>query len=123
MRIIIAWLLSFPVISLAQQIAFQEYAVSEPGVSSLYAVAVGPDSALWATDPSNGHINRVTTAGEVSSYSAAYCSPPFGCGLFGITGGPDGAVWFTNWHLGLIGRMTTDGVITAEYHVPGDGAP
>jgi virginiamycin B lyase len=122
-RITVALLVSFPAFSAAQQIAFQEYAVSVPLVSSLYAVAVGPDGAIWGTDPINGHINRVTTAGDVSSYSVAHCVPPFGCGNFGIAGGPDGAVWFTNWSQGVIGRMTTAGVITGVYHVPGDGLP
>jgi len=122
MRLMPLLLLNFASLVCAQTIAFQRYSVSAPFTSSLGQVAAGPDGALWAVDPINGQINRVTVAGAVQSFQVDTCTPPYGCGLQGITAGPDGAVWFTNLE-GTIGRITTAGVVTNEYSVPGAGIP
>ena len=114
-------LLTFAPLVGAQTIAFQHHAVS-PIDTWLNAVTTGPDGAIWTTNPINGQISRITTAGAVTSFQVAKCSPPFSCGLEDITAGPDGAVWFTNWSHGTIGRITTAGAVT-EYTVPGYGAP
>jgi virginiamycin B lyase len=107
------------VVSLAQQIAFQQYAVGVPFASSLDAITLGPDGALWATDPDTQRISRVTTAGDVTTFVVGSCYPS-ACGLFGTAPGPDGAVWFTNWSTGTIGRITTAGTVTSY---PVAGAP
>ena len=50
---------------------------------------------------------RITTAGAVTSYTAASVSGPDG-----ITAGPDGALWFTDLDNNSISRITTSGSIT-----------
>ncbi len=116
------WLLTLTPCVWAQTIAFQHHAVS-PIETWLDAITVGPDSAIWVTNPINGQISRVTAAGAVSSFQVAHCTPPEACGLAGITAGPDGALWFTNITNSTISRITTAGVVTAEYRVPGLGSP
>jgi virginiamycin B lyase len=79
-------------------------------------VATGPDGALWVTDR-DGRIDRVTTAGEITSYPV-----PTSDGFpTDIVAGPDGALWFTESRGDRIGRITTSGQIT-EYPIPTAGA-
>ena len=69
-------------------------------------IVAGPDGALWFTegspyiDVNPGKIGRITTAGEVTSYSDPSIDVPTG-----ITTGPDGAVWFTSYGNNRIGRI------------------
>lgn len=60
-----------------------------------YALAAGPDGALWVTLVHAGAIARVGTAGEVRVFEVAAGSRP---SL--ITAGPDGALWFTRNEIG-----------------------
>ena len=95
-------------------------------------ITTGPDGALWFTVwvtnntgkftlvNTGGHIGRITTSGQVSSFSSSKINGPMG-----LTSGPDGALWFTNYNypflgstFGSIGRMTTSGVVTT-YVEPG----
>ncbi len=78
------------------------------------AIAAGPDGALWFTNAGNNSIGRITTAGQVTSYTAV----PTSDYPAGITAGPDGALWFTNDGNGTIGRITTTGQVTT-YTGPG----
>src|SRR6266567_261833 len=95
-------------------------------------ITVGPDGALWFTEPELNKIGRITTQGQVSEFAlpiarmgpAEITAGPDGALWFaqpssldppsnggGITTGPDGALWFTQgW--GPLGRITTQGHIT-----------
>ena len=69
-----------------------------------YALAAGPDGALWVTLVHSGAIARVTTGGDVEIYPVApECRPSI------ITAGPDGAMWFTRNGDDRIGRISTAG--------------
>ena len=69
-----------------------------------YALAAGPDGALWVTLVHGGEIARVTARGQVERFEAG-SRPSI------ITAGPDGALWFTR--ADAIVRMTTGGEQTA----------
>jgi streptogramin lyase len=72
-------------------------------------IAAGPDGALWFTSPLSDQstIWRITTAGEISSFTDyERVSAPEE-----IAAGPDGALWFTQSDA-TIGRITTTGVVT-----------
>ncbi|HEY1778303.1 MAG TPA: hypothetical protein VGG41_19260 [Solirubrobacteraceae bacterium] len=71
-------------------------------------ITVGPDRALWFTEPLAHRIWRINMAGQLTSYSV----PTDGDtdGPFGIALGRDGALWFaTATHFG---RITTSGHVT-----------
>jgi streptogramin lyase len=106
-------LLSLPVLSAAQQIAFMEYALPIAKIGPA-TITAGPDGAVWFTE--NEYIGRITTAGGIAEF------PQTG-GPWGITAGPDGALWFTLAAHASIGRMTTKGKLTAAYPVPNRGKP
>jgi virginiamycin B lyase len=72
---------------------------------------VGPDSALWFTEPDT--IGRITTVGEVTEFPA----PAPNGGPSQITSGADGALWFTETYDNSIGRMTTGGAVSV-YPLP-----
>jgi virginiamycin B lyase len=66
-------------------------------------IVSGADGAIWFTD--NGKVGRITTAGVVTSFTAANATPGGG-----ITRGPDGALWYAGTN--KIGRITTSGLVT-----------
>jgi virginiamycin B lyase len=71
-------------------------------------IAVGPDGALWFTEPLARRIWRMTTAGQITGYRVPADGDRHG--PFGIAAGTDGSLWFTTGtHFGLI---TTSGHIT-----------
>ena len=73
-----------------------------------YALAAGPDGAMWVTLVHSGSIARVTNGGDVTVYPVGPQSRPSI-----ITAGPDGAMWFTRTGDDRIGRITTAGELTA----------
>ena len=52
-----------------------------------YDVVAGNDGAMWVSDPISSQIDRVSTAGDISSFDLP--QDPLG-----MTVGPDGAAWF-----------------------------
>ena len=81
-----------------------------------YALAAGPDGALWVTLVHSGSIARVTVGGDVTVYPVApECRPSI------ITAGPDGALWFTRTGDDRIGRITTAGELTTFELAEGSG--
>jgi virginiamycin B lyase len=86
---------------------------SVPGLSKPGAITAGPDGALWFLNYGSNTIGRITTTGQVTSYTDPSINSPDG-----ITAGPDGAVWFTNGGNNSIGRITTSGQVTS-YADPG----
>ena len=61
----------------------------------------GPDGALWYTlsgSPTNGSINRISTAGTTTSY-------PVSGSPNGLTVGPDGNIWFTLNSTAKVGKL------------------
>ncbi len=83
-------------------------AYTDSSIDAPYAIASGPDGALWFTNvgttASNGSIGRITITGVVTNYTDPSISDPQG-----ITRGPDGALWFTN----IDGSPNSIGRITA----------
>ncbi len=73
-----------------------------------YALAAGPDGAMWVTLVHSGSIARVTVGGDVTVYPVGEQSRPSI-----ITAGPDGALWFTRTGDDRIGRITTAGELSA----------
>lgn len=67
-----------------------------------YALAAGPDGAMWVTLAHSGEIARVTETGEVAVYPVAPQARPSI-----IAAGPDGAMWFTRAGDDRIGRITS----------------
>jgi streptogramin lyase len=99
-------LLAWPAILPAQQFAMGDYEVPTYG-SQPFAITVGPDGALWFTDPGSGRIGRITTAGAFTEYIVENAP-------WQIAAGPDGALWFTlvdNVRY-TVGRITTAGETT-----------
>ena len=81
-----------------------------------YALAAGPDGAMWVTLVHRGSIARVTAGGDVTVYPVGPQSQPSI-----ITTGPDGAMWFTCTGDDRIGRITTAGELTAFRLQEGSG--
>lgn len=113
-----------------------ESMISPDIVSFPQDITAGPDGALWFTVwvvnnnapfhvyHTGGYIGRISTSGQVSSYS----SPDIN-GAWGISSGPDGALWFGNYDYpylgatsGSIGRIDTSGTVTT-YLEPGVDVP
>jgi virginiamycin B lyase len=87
---------------------------SANGIDGPTSITLGPNGALWFTNPENDTIGEITTTGTVSNYPNNDAPDTYGAGPFGITAGPDGALWFTNTAggpcgTGSIERMTTSG--------------
>jgi streptogramin lyase len=78
--------------------AYTFIANSDGGGNGAYAIAVGPDSALWYTLLGTGGIGRVTTTGQLSTPL-----PTNGALNIGINQGPDQAMWFIQ--LNAVGRL------------------
>jgi streptogramin lyase len=80
------------------------------GIDSPEHITAGPDGALWFTNEFGNSIGRITTSGQVTSFTGTDIDVPDG-----IAAGPDGALWFANGGLGSpgsIGRITTSGQVT-----------
>src|ERR1700712_4235816 len=77
-----------------------------------YALAPGPDGALWVTLGHAGAIARIGVDGVADVHPVAAAARP---SL--ITAGPDGALWFTRSGDDRIGRITSDGK-QASYELP-----
>lgn len=76
--------------------------------SRLDQITLGPDGALWFTEPADNTIGRITAAGAITEFPLTVPgAQPEGIGV-----GPDGNVWFTAPGLNQIGRITTSGTIT-----------
>lgn len=78
------------------------------GESCPSGIVTGPDGALWFADPCANAIVRITTDGQITSYTGPDIDLPED-----IVVGSDGALWFTNYEKDDIGRITTAGVVTA----------
>lgn len=89
-------------------------------ISEPYAIAVGPDKALWFLNAGNDTVGRITTTGRVTTYGSHL-------GLWisssDITAGPDGAMWFTSPVTNTIGRITTPVTPSIFSKTPASGSP
>ncbi len=81
-------------------------------------ITVGPDGALWFTEPGTDRIGRIDTSGNVTDFSI----PTSNSQLTGITAGPDGNLWFTEADGDKIGRITTSGGVT-EFPLAAGSSP
>jgi len=97
-------LIGLAAIAPAPQVAIGEYAVPTPG-GGAFAIAPGPDHALWFADINGNAIGRCTTAAAIIEYPV----PTHGAAPAGISEGPDGAMWFTEQNGNNIGRITPTG--------------
>ena len=91
-------------------------------------IALGPDGALWFTQPFSNNVGRATISNgalvSVQEFPAPTgCHPPYRFCMDGITTGPDGNVWFTEPIKGKIGRLDPLTGITTEFAIPGGGFP
>ena len=69
------------------------------------SITTGPDGALWFVDQAEEKIRRITTSGDMTSFSVG--EPHVTPWPDHITAGPDGAMWYTTG-AGL-GRLETNG--------------
>lgn len=80
----------------------REFTVSDADAGP-YALAEGPDGALWFTLVHRGAVaRRDPDDGRVTVH-------PVGDGPTVIAPGPDGALWFTEYRAHRIGRITPEG--------------
>src|SRR5712691_122063 len=86
-----------------------------PSGSSPSDITTGPDGALWFTEPGNAVIGRITTTGQLTTFTGADLNGE-------ITTGPDGNLWFTTGFDQNIGRITPDGQVTL-FPLPQPGTP
>jgi virginiamycin B lyase len=91
-------------------------------------IALGPDGALWFTQPFSNNIGRATVGNgalvSVQEFPAPTgCHPPYRFCMDGITTGPDGNVWFTEPIKGKIGRLDPSTGIITEFSILGGGFP
>ncbi|PJN35637.1 Virginiamycin B lyase [Streptomyces sp. CB02959] len=93
----------------------REVTVSGPEAGP-YALADGPDGALWFTLVHQGAIGRRGADGRVTVH-------PVGPGPTLLAQGPDGALWFTEYRSHRIGRITVDGEVTSFAPPTADGGP
>ncbi len=94
----------------------REFGVSGPDAGP-YALAEGPDGALWFTLVHQGAVARRDPGdGRVSVH-------PVGAGPTLIAAGPDGAMWFTEYRTHRIGRITPDGSCSAFVPPTPEGGP
>jgi streptogramin lyase len=83
---------------------------------SPFAIATGPDRALWFSESNPNRLSRATTGGAVTEFKLNEYAA-------GLATGADGALWFNE--IGderRIGRLTTSGSLT-EYRVPTQFVP
>jgi streptogramin lyase len=91
-------------------------------------IALGPDGALWFTQPFSNYIGRATVSNgalvSVQEFPAPTgCHPPYRFCMDGITTGPDGNVWFTEPIKGRIARLDPLTGIITEFAIPLGGFP
>jgi virginiamycin B lyase len=89
---------------------------SPADVSPLDGITLGPDGALWITQPRDGQIVRMDANGAVIqqlNVPTADAEPE------GITVGPDGLIWFTDAGAEKVGKVS-GGAITM--YPPGSGS-
>jgi virginiamycin B lyase len=89
-------------------------------------IALGPDGALWFTQPFSNNIGRATVSNgalvSVQEFPAPTgCHPPYRFCMDGITAGPDGNVWFTEPIKGKIARLDPLTGLITEFAIPGRG--
>jgi virginiamycin B lyase len=86
-------------------------------VPPLDQITVGPDGALWFTQPRDNKIGRITASGVLDPPDG-YPLPVANSQPEAITVGPDGNLWFTELLINGIGRITTAG---GPVHFPTGG--
>ena len=96
----------------ADGVTINHYVTSQPG-GGPFALAPGPDAAMWFTELSANKIGRITSTGVISEFSI----PTPDSFPQSIALGADGNLWFTERNVGKIGRITPLGVIT-EFPIP-----
>ncbi|SOD66627.1 ATPase components of ABC transporters with duplicated ATPase domains [Streptomyces zhaozhouensis] len=74
-----------------------------------YALALGPDGALWFTLVHAGAVGRLAPDGRIDTHPL---DDP-GCAPTVIAPGPDGALWFTRYGDHRVGRIDTRGRATS----------
>ena len=84
-------------------------------------VVLGPDGAIWFTQPVRGVIGRMTRDGRNFD---EFDIPTPGSGPFPITVGGDGNIWFaeSSATANKIGRLTLPGGDVTEFAIPTPGA-
>jgi virginiamycin B lyase len=83
-----------------------------PGAENFHSpsgITVGPDNALWMTEPYGNEIVRMTTTGQVHEFTTGISPGAF---PVNITTGPDGNLWFTEPGINSVGRITPQGSVT-----------
>jgi len=87
------------------------------GSSGPWAIAPGPDNALWFTESAANQVGRITPEGVITEYPLPEAGD-LGQGIVNnITAGPDGNLWFVEAGANRIGRITPKGVI-AQFLIP-----
>jgi streptogramin lyase len=78
-----------------------------PAGAAALDITLGPDGAMWFTDPGTPAIGKIVPGGRVTEYTAGLS---FGAKPYSIVAGPDGNLWFSD-AAGAIGRVTPHGTI------------
>ena len=81
-------------------------------------IIVGPDEAVWFSEPTWKNVGRVTASGKVKLFEL----PEEWGEPRRIVAGPDGAVWFALSEVMALGRIAPDGEITTVDLPYGAGA-
>ena len=86
---------------------------TDSALSGPFAIAAGPDGALWFTELNAREIGRMTVDGTLTMHaplpgggSASY--------PYGITAGSDGAMWFVAQTPSIVGRIDSSGGILTK---------
>src|SRR5258706_434580 len=107
-------LVALSVLSTGLSAQVTQYPLPADGNSVPFAIAPGPDGALWFTEAASAEkIGRITTGGAITEFTV----PTAGSFPCGIVTGSDGAMWFTENSGTKVGRITTAGIIT-EFTIP-----
>jgi virginiamycin B lyase len=69
-------------------------------------VVTGPDGNLWLVNYGSSLIEKITSSGNITSYSLQAGATPTS-----IIVGPDGYLWFTETGKNTIGRISTSGIL------------
>lgn len=87
--------------------------------AGLRSLTLGPDGAIWFTEPAANQIGRFDTATHAFT---EYPLPTAGASPYGIAAGPDHALWFTEAGANQIGRMDPTTHQVTEYPIPTAGS-
>ncbi len=87
--------------------------------SAPYAIAAGPDGALWFTDFSAHKIGRITVGGTLTLQSPI---PPTSS-PYDITAGSDGAMWFVSQNPSSVSRIDAAGNVLTKNLASGTANP